>query len=268
MTADDSHDMLAKEQLRRIIRAGMVEAMPTLAARERVLEELVRRLPAATTVTGNEASEIVQKAASAMSETGVGVSLGTSTVVKLAVAIGLGGGALAGMWSHTPNATHDTVAAAESPESVSAESERDRVSPSAISPRPVAGGATNSSGARRASAKPVPAIHEAARPIVPDNPEPESMDMLAAELALVAEAERALIGGDARRVLDLTIEHARRFPDGQLTIERESIEVSAKCILGEPTAQDAALRFLRAHRNTPPAKTVRTRCHIDPSRDP
>lgn len=56
-------------------------------------------------------------------------------------------------------------------------------------------------------------------------------DRLAAELALVQRAQ-SLIAGDPARALALTVEHARRYPDGQLGMEREIVAVEALKRLG------------------------------------
>ncbi len=76
----------------------------------------------------------------------------------------------------------------------------------------------------------------------------------------MAAAERALEDGDARTALALAQQHATDHPEGQLTVERTAIELSARCVLQRAGAQSAAADFLRIHAQAPAAAKVRARC--------
>ncbi len=56
-------------------------------------------------------------------------------------------------------------------------------------------------------------------------------DSLAAELALLQRAQ-SLLAGDPARALALTVEHAGRYPTGQLGMEREIVAIDALKRLG------------------------------------
>lgn len=51
------------------------------------------------------------------------------------------------------------------------------------------------------------------------------------ELTLIREMQQALRSGNASRALGLAAEHARRFPAGSLSEERESVRTAAQCEL-------------------------------------
>ena len=72
--------------------------------------------------------------------------------------------------------------------------------------------------------------------------------VLAAELALVDAAKRALAAGDAARALDRLAAHARDFRRGQLAEERQALRVEALCAAGKrPQARAEATLFLREY---------------------
>jgi outer membrane protein assembly factor BamD (BamD/ComL family) len=61
---------------------------------------------------------------------------------------------------------------------------------------------------------------------------------VAAELALIREAERALAAGRYDAALVALRRHEDRFPDGQLTQEREASRITALCRSGAVRAVD------------------------------
>lgn len=83
---------------------------------------------------------------------------------------------------------------------------------------------------------------------------------LAAELALLAKAQRALRDGRASAALGLVQQHALRFPDGSLQEERDGIEVLARCMLNDEEAPRAARAFLADAPESPLAARVRKEC--------
>ncbi|WP_437896856.1 hypothetical protein [Sorangium sp. So ce124] len=80
---------------------------------------------------------------------------------------------------------------------------------------------------------------------------------LAAELALLDTARRALRRGDPAVALALLARHAREFPSAQLSDEAAAIRVEALARKGDRAgAHAAARRFLEAHPGSPHADRV------------
>lgn len=75
---------------------------------------------------------------------------------------------------------------------------------------------------------------------------------LAAELALLRDADSALSAGQPTRALALLGEHARRFPRGQMVPERLLQKAIALCKLGKRDKSRAQVdKLLRAYPTTP-----------------
>lgn len=94
-------------------------------------------------------------------------------------------------------------------------------------------------------------------------------DSLAAELALIEDARRALAEGRPERALELARRHARRHAAGALAEERHAVEALALCELGRPRGRGVADRFLREYPRSTHIDRVRVAC-IDadtPTRD-
>jgi hypothetical protein len=102
----------------------------------------------------------------------------------------------------------------------------------------------------------------------PTEPEPPASSTLAAERELVAEAWRALALGDTTQALDVTAEHARRFPEGLLAPERAAIETIAVCHQGATDGHRRATAFHRAHPRSPLADRVDEACGAPPREKP
>jgi hypothetical protein len=85
-------------------------------------------------------------------------------------------------------------------------------------------------------------------------------DALLVETGLVAAADAALERGDARAALSALRDHARRFPEGQLALEREALELAARCVLEPGTTRDDVSGFLQRHGRTAAAAKVRRHC--------
>ena len=77
---------------------------------------------------------------------------------------------------------------------------------------------------------------------------PAKASSLTEEIALLQDAHAALQSGSAERALGILDEHARRFPRGTLTEEREATQ---------------AADFLRDHPRSPQAPAVRASCAFD-----
>jgi hypothetical protein len=81
------------------------------------------------------------------------------------------------------------------------------------------------------------------------------------ELELIRSAQKNLHRGDASAALALLAEHARRYPAGALSEEREASRVFALCKLGNAAgARAQAERFLRRSPSSPFAERVRASC--------
>lgn len=122
------------------------------------------------------------------------------------------------------------------------------------------------------SADPVtPAPAPVPEAIAPAQPEPPARAVSPApsvaahsiqnELELIRTAQKHLHRGDARAALSVLAEHARRYPAGALSEEREASRVFALCGLGDVAgARKQAERFLRRAPNSPFAERVRASC--------
>lgn len=81
------------------------------------------------------------------------------------------------------------------------------------------------------------------------------------ELALVRSMQQALRSGNAQQALALAAEHARRFPSGTLSEEREGARAVARCQLAPPAARPAILEsFARSFGASPYAARVKAAC--------
>lgn len=86
-------------------------------------------------------------------------------------------------------------------------------------------------------------------------------DDLALETQWIASAHAALVRGDGQAALDLATRHAQRFPHGQLKLERQAVQLAARCML-DPAMRRAAEveHFLRDHGDHAVARKVRAAC--------
>lgn len=109
-----------------------------------------------------------------------------------------------------------------------------------------------------------PAPDDASTPLDASAPDDASAgSTLAAENRLLAQARAALIEGEPSRALGRLDEHARRFPDGVLSEERQALRAVALCEAGREAEGDAAARaFLRAHPQAALAERVRSACQV------
>jgi hypothetical protein len=119
--------------------------------------------------------------------------------------------------------------------------------PSTVRPPPVVAPRAESPSAPPPGRPEAPARAAVARPLVSATPG-DGEDALVGEARLLNEAHRAL-AADARRALALAHEHARRYPRGQLTAERELIEIQALVKLGR--RRDAETRAETLRKTTP-----------------
>jgi hypothetical protein len=86
-------------------------------------------------------------------------------------------------------------------------------------------------------------------------------DSLAAELAIVTAARRALAQGDGQQASAALARHAREFPEGALTEERKALEVLALCATGQQSRAIAAARaFVARYPRSVASSSVRASC--------
>jgi hypothetical protein len=128
-----------------------------------------------------------------------------------------------------------------------------------IAPEPTPRATATASEKPTARAIPVPASSAVAPPLPPSTAVPTAE--VESEVLLISEAHAALQAGDALPALVLLDEHARRFPAGALTEERESSRVAALCVLGRGAeARALAEQFLRVFPNSLHAARLRSSC--------
>jgi hypothetical protein len=112
-----------------------------------------------------------------------------------------------------------------------------------------------SSSGRRGAAD----VDRRAAPTAQSGPAPGST--LAEENRLLARARAALLDADPGQALARLDEHARRFPDGVLSEERQALRAVALCEAGRDADGHAAAKaFLREHPQAALAERVRGAC--------
>lgn len=122
---------------------------------------------------------------------------------------------------------------------------------------PGADGSVRSGGGHRGTA----GDDRRARPEPEPEPAPAPGSTLAAENRLLAQARTALIDGQPEQALLRLGEHARRFPDGVLSEERQALRAVALCEAGRDAEGGAAARaFLLEHPHAALAQRVRSAC--------
>lgn len=122
---------------------------------------------------------------------------------------------------------------------------------------PDADGSTRSGGGRRGTV----GDDRHTKPNDEPAPAPAPGGTLAAENRLLAQARTALIDGQPEQALVRLGEHARRFPDGILSEERQALRAVALCEAGRDAEGDAAARaFLLEHPHAALAQRVRSAC--------
>jgi hypothetical protein len=124
-----------------------------------------------------------------------------------------------------------------------------------------------SSASAPSAAEPIASWPEHARPVAPvtaasapTSAEPSTVSVVE-EARLLREANMALQSGDVRVAMDRLDAHARAFPRGALSEEREVERVSVLCAAGQTAAaREAALLFVAAYPASPLAPRIRASC--------
>lgn len=175
------------------------------------------------------------------SVTGASTAIGTGGVVVsklLLLALVLGGIGVGATGMHFL-AVSDDEPAVEAPGSVPA----------------IAPAATEVMPAQAAPQRSVPDVVEATTPAPiderPRRSRPRAAPSMRAESQLLFEAHAAVANGDGQTAMASLTRHARDYPEGALSEERDALEVRALALTGDATAARAAgERFLRAYPNS------------------
>jgi hypothetical protein len=220
-------------ELQRLVAAERAEVEPGAADRDRVARSLASRVGAGFALGLGLVS------APATGATVAGVS--TGLLVKLGAALAVVG----------------TVATLTVPD-WSARNQEAPPPPPATSAAPIA------LPAPAAEAAPAP-VPEEAQPPPPARPDasarPALLPPLAEEARLLKQAQQALRDGRAGAALGALNEHQRRFPRGQLSLERSAARIAALCGLGQKVqAEREAKAFLQRHSSSGLAAQVRASC--------
>jgi len=95
-------------------------------------------------------------------------------------------------------------------------------------------------------------------------PQLEAADRLREEVALIGGVKAALDGGRPGDAMTRLDEHARRFPEGELTPERRGYRAIALCELGKQTeGRGTGRTFAKAHPGSTLAGRVRAACGLE-----
>jgi hypothetical protein len=221
-------------ELQSLVAAERAEVEPRPADRDRVARSLASRVGAGFAVGLGLVS------APAAGATVAGIS--TGLLVKLGAAVAMVG----------------TVAALTVPNWSARNQAPTPPPPSAPSAAPIA----LPTPAAEAAPAPVP---EETQPPLPTRPDtsarPAVLPPLAEEARLLKQAQQALRDGRAGAALAALNEHQRRFPRGQLSLERSAARIAALCGLGHKAqAEREAKAFLQRHSSSGLAAQVRASC--------
>ncbi|HVJ15429.1 MAG TPA: tetratricopeptide repeat protein [Polyangiaceae bacterium] len=221
-----------KTETRALLDLGRAGDDPSDDSVDRNRRRLALKIGAAAlgagTVAGSTTSAAAMSTAGAWASTKVLALCGTLLV----------GGIAAGAYTLRAERAAEPVASAPRPVAVVEKNEL--TPPAAVAPEP----------APVVSAEPGPP----ARATAPAR-------SIQSELELIRAAQKHLHRSEARAALSLLADHARRYPAGALSEEREASRVFALCQLGDvAAARTQAERFLRRSPNSPFAERVRASC--------
>jgi TolA-binding protein len=239
--------------LQSLVEAERGEAEPTAQELEDVRRALLGRVGAAA-LAGAAASTLAKSAAGAGAGAATGVaaaSAGVGLSVKFGVtALVLGGLAAFAVpeWtSPAPPSKPSVVEPAPAPPATA-------TAPSVIAP------------VRSSPEEPpiTPADERVvrAKPQVAPAPSADrNAPPLAEEVRLLKDAQQAVKAGRPAVAIAALAEHQRRFPHGQLALERSAVRINALCALGQiAEARRAAAAFLEHHASSGLAEQVRASC--------
>jgi hypothetical protein len=128
-----------------------------------------------------------------------------------------------------------------------------------LAPRPRAAATLETKPAQsEASTGPTPARPQARKPRISAEGR--------AELGVVERMQAAMRAGKPAAALALSAEHAKRWPAGIFSEEREAVSAIASCTLRTDDAVLRARRFLREHPHAPTAPRVAAACALPGTR--
>jgi hypothetical protein len=204
-------------------------------------------------------------AAGASLGTGVASTLPVVKIVAWVVAASMtvGTGAVVVTKSYAPKVSPAPTAALMAPAAAPA-------TPIAPAKRVAAPGGPTASSVIPDPTSPIPPVNplptatapvQATAPAVVKLAPASSAASLEAEVALIRDARVALSHDDAAHALALLDEHARRFPDGVMSQDRDAVQVFATCAAGQTdAARELAARFLKLHPGSTYAASVSASC--------
>jgi len=209
-------------------------ADPPADARRRVRAALSATIAAGPGAAGSSAAR------ASAAKAAVGTGLGTLSSIA-ALALFFAGGA--GLGLLVAGGRGRVVHRIEAPVPVAPATCAPAAQPMVPVPAPVAPLAPSVVGARREHAAPGAS--------------------LGAEMLLVRGAQIALREGRAGEAMSSLDEHARRFPAGALSRERDGLRAIALCTLERPEARSVAERAILRDPSTPLARRIATACNLD-----
>lgn len=99
----------------------------------------------------------------------------------------------------------------------------------------------------------------------PPNTNSQANDSLSLELDLLSKANRALRAGDAAGAMAAVTEHAKRFPSGKLSLERQGVQAMALCLGGSLEAGRKVGRMVMAQApGSPLVGRIQKTCELYP----
>jgi predicted lipid-binding transport protein (Tim44 family) len=226
-------------ELQSLVAAERREVEPTFAERERVAKSLARRVGGGF---GAALGLMTTKAAGAAA-----VSSSVGLALKLSVALLLAGtAALVVVPRLTQREARPAPAARSASPTPSHTATLAQTETAPLMPPPEPPAKTDDApGPARGS--------PAARPLPP----------LAEEARLLKQAQQALRAGEPQVALASLAEHQRRFPQGQLALERNAARLTALCALGHtPQTLSEARTFLQQHPQSGLSQQVRASCGL------
>ena len=243
---------------------------PTEQDRERIRARLIGRLGVAAFAQGALTTQAGSAVALGSKSLGAGsvaptatLGAGTKLLLALGAASAIGSAALLALQQPEPPASQQTSLAPETLKTQSMAATPAAVEPKAV---PIAAKAplvqqlpAASAVANKAAGTSRKRPHRAKEPARPAAPSRELA--LAQELALLGRAQEQLRDENYQAALKVAEEHARRYPDGVLSEEREGIETLARCGLG--SGRDRAISFLKRAGGSPLSERIRKACDLE-----
>ena len=234
---------------RALFEAGRRSLEPKVGDQERVLSALSARIGGLD--PGGDATRSATRSATPSAPTNApanATGLGWPSLAAIAVGLAVTG---AGLFALFRPATPAPVAPARSdlPVTIASSAPNPATTAAPVAEPPAAGNSL--------PLEPVELPRAGARPSVPAEPS----DRLAAEVAILSDAERDLHAGQYQSALVLLDEHRRKFPNGTLAQERMAARVQALCGLGRVNEARTALAHLtRVSPKSPHEEPAREAC--------